>query len=60
MRRYKNLSVKKVDISVSEKIAAETGIAPIVAKILYTRGVRTKEEALGFLDVERLSFHSPF
>ena len=60
MKRYKNLSVKEADISFSENLARELGIAPIVAKILYTRGVRTKEEALGFLDVERLSFHSPF
>ena len=60
MKRYKNLSVKDADVSISENLARELGIAPIVAKILYTRGVRTKEEALGFLDVERLSFHSPF
>ena len=60
MKRYKKLSIKETDLTVSEQLSRETGLPLIVAKILYTRGVRTKEEALGFLDVERLSFHSPF
>lgn len=60
MKRYKTLSIKETDISVAKQLSLETELPLIVAKILYTRGVRTKEEALGFLGVERLSFHSPF
>lgn len=60
MKRYKTLRIKETDRPTCERIAAETGLPSVVAKILYTRGVRTKEEALGFLDVKRLSFHSPF
>ena len=60
MKRYKTLTIKETDLTVSEMLSRETGLPLIVAKILYTRGVRTKEEANSFLNVERLSFHSPF
>ena len=42
------------------QIAAELGLSDICAKLLWTRGYRTVEEARGFLKNEDAVLHSPF
>ena len=42
------------------KIASELGLSQICAELLWTRGYRTVEEALGFLKNEDAVLHSPF
>ncbi|MBR6727223.1 MAG: single-stranded-DNA-specific exonuclease RecJ [Clostridia bacterium] len=41
-------------------LAAETGLSPICARLLYCRGYRTKEAVDRFLRCEDTMFHSPF
>lgn len=57
------LRSKQGDASVDrdiEQLSADTGLLPIVARILYTRGYRSKQEVQAFLCQESAHFHDPF
>ncbi|MBQ9785262.1 MAG: single-stranded-DNA-specific exonuclease RecJ [Clostridia bacterium] len=43
-----------------EQLARDMGVTPIMAKLLYTRGHRTAEQARAFLHREETQLHDPF
>jgi single-stranded-DNA-specific exonuclease len=51
---------READSSEIARLASEAGIAPIVARILLTRGIRTGEEAERFLSPSLAHLHSPY
>lgn len=46
--------------AVIRRIARETNLSEITARLLYIRGYRSTEEALRFLRLEETSLHDPF
>lgn len=46
-------------ISAVERISEQLGISPITASLLYNRGYRTPEVALGFIKLNEVVMHSP-
>ena len=44
----------------AEELARAAGIAPLVAQILWQRGIRTPGAAHAFLHPEEAAFHDPF
>jgi len=52
--------VTEPDPAVCDELAAETGMSPLAAKILYNRGIRTAKEAQDFLTGTISELHDPF
>ncbi len=48
------------DEAISDKLAVECGISPLLARLLVIRGIDTPERAKHFLHVSVDQFHSPF
>jgi single-stranded-DNA-specific exonuclease len=51
---------READPTEVNRLASEAGIAPILARILLTRGIRTAEEAARFLSPSLAHLHSPY
>ncbi|MBB6282889.1 single-stranded-DNA-specific exonuclease [Geobacillus subterraneus] len=52
--------VDRPDEQTVKRLAEEAGIAPLMARLLVRRGVRTAAEAAAFLDPLGQPFHDPF
>lgn len=48
------------DTNMCDELAAGLGLSPVVARILYNRGIRTVEEAQRFLVCDFSELHDPF
>ena len=49
----------RADLAVT-KMAAELGVSPVTAKLLWLRGYQTAEDAIRFLHLEDTAMHDPF
>lgn len=52
--------VGRPDEQIVQRLAEEASLAPLLARLLVRRGVRTAAEAAAFLHPLRQSFHDPF
>ncbi len=50
---------RETDLLIS-RMAQETGLSEITARLLYIRGYRSSEDAMKFLRLETASLHNPF
>ena len=51
---------READPTETDRLAREAGIAPVLARILLTRGIRTPEDAQRFLSPSLAHLHSPY
>ncbi len=48
------------DVQVSEKLQAELGVSPVIARLLVQRGINTFDEAKNFFRPDLANLHDPF
>jgi single-stranded-DNA-specific exonuclease len=53
-------AVTPADLVAVEDLATETGLPAVLAKVLWTRGIRTREDALAFLHPAAAALHDPY
>lgn len=52
--------VREGDEQACRRLASETGLLPLTARLLVNRGITTAHEAECFLDTGKIEFHDPF